>query len=86
MVLNGGIFALWAYRDVALALGDADANREFEEGVNMLAAQHRSLGDGYLDALRPLSPSGHQRRQLLSTTCSTSTRFAPWSLLLSART
>ena len=37
MVLNGGIFALWAYRDVALALGDADASREFEEGVNTLA-------------------------------------------------
>ncbi|MGH2960815.1 MAG: D-glucuronyl C5-epimerase family protein [Solirubrobacterales bacterium] len=37
MVLNGGIFALWAYRDVALALGDADANREFEEGVDALA-------------------------------------------------
>jgi hypothetical protein len=37
MVLNGGIFALWAYRDVALALGDADAGRKFEEGVDALA-------------------------------------------------
>jgi heparosan-N-sulfate-glucuronate 5-epimerase len=36
-VLNGGIFALWGYHDVALGLGDADAQREFEEGVNTLA-------------------------------------------------
>jgi heparosan-N-sulfate-glucuronate 5-epimerase len=36
-VLNGGIFALWGYRDVALALGDEEAHREFEHGVNTLA-------------------------------------------------
>jgi heparosan-N-sulfate-glucuronate 5-epimerase len=36
-VLNGGIFALWGYRDVALALGDEEAHREFERGVDTLA-------------------------------------------------
>jgi heparosan-N-sulfate-glucuronate 5-epimerase len=36
-VLNGGIFALWGYRDVALALGDEEARREFERGVDTLA-------------------------------------------------
>lgn len=36
-VLNGGIFALWGYYDVALGLGDADARREFNEGVDTLA-------------------------------------------------
>jgi len=38
MVLNGGIFALWGYRDAAVALGDAEAEREFETGVDSLAA------------------------------------------------
>ena len=36
-VLNGGIFALWGYHDVALGLGDADARREFDDGVDTLA-------------------------------------------------
>jgi heparosan-N-sulfate-glucuronate 5-epimerase len=36
-VLNGGIFSLWGYRDVALGLGDADAQREFDEGLDSLA-------------------------------------------------
>jgi hypothetical protein len=36
-VLNGGIFALWGYYDVALGLADADARREFDEGVDTLA-------------------------------------------------
>jgi len=36
-VLNGGIFALWGYYDVAVALGDADARKQFEEGVGTLA-------------------------------------------------
>jgi hypothetical protein len=36
MVLNGGIFALWAYGDVAMTLGDADARREFEAGAKSL--------------------------------------------------
>ena len=30
MVLNGGIFAIWGVRDVAVALGDPDARRLFE--------------------------------------------------------
>jgi hypothetical protein len=37
LVLNGGIFALWGYRDVAVALGDEEAHREFERGVDTLA-------------------------------------------------
>ncbi len=36
-VLNGGIFALWGYHDVALGLGDEVARREFERGVDTLA-------------------------------------------------
>jgi hypothetical protein len=41
-VLNGAIFALWGLRDVGIALGDADALRSFEEGVDVLAANiHR---------------------------------------------
>jgi heparosan-N-sulfate-glucuronate 5-epimerase len=38
LVLNGGIFALWGYYDVAIALGDAHARDEFEVGVDTLAA------------------------------------------------
>jgi heparosan-N-sulfate-glucuronate 5-epimerase len=38
LVLNGGIFALWGYYDVAVALDDDDARRQFEEGVDTLAA------------------------------------------------
>jgi peptidoglycan/xylan/chitin deacetylase (PgdA/CDA1 family) len=42
LVLNGGIFALWGYYDVAVALSDADARREFDAGVESLAANlHR---------------------------------------------
>jgi heparosan-N-sulfate-glucuronate 5-epimerase len=36
-VLNGGIFALWGYHDLAVALGDEDARCEFERGVDTLA-------------------------------------------------
>jgi hypothetical protein len=36
-VLNGGIFALWGYYDVAVGLVNADARREFDEGVDTLA-------------------------------------------------
>ena len=35
-VLNGGIFALWGYYDVAVALDDAEARGEFERGVDSL--------------------------------------------------
>jgi hypothetical protein len=38
MVLNGGIFAIWGVRDVAVALGDADATRLFEASLDSLAA------------------------------------------------
>jgi heparosan-N-sulfate-glucuronate 5-epimerase len=38
MVLNGGIFAIWGVRDVAVALGDADAARLFEASADALAA------------------------------------------------
>ena len=38
MVLNGGIFALWGYHDAALGLGDEDARRQFELGVDTLSA------------------------------------------------
>jgi heparosan-N-sulfate-glucuronate 5-epimerase len=37
-VLNGGIFALWGLLDVAVGLGDAAAGRDFEAGVDALAA------------------------------------------------
>ena len=41
-VLNGAIFALWGYRDVALLLGDERAGADFERGVDALAANiHR---------------------------------------------
>jgi len=36
-VLNGGIFALWGYYDVAVGLSDDGARSEFEEGVRTLA-------------------------------------------------
>jgi heparosan-N-sulfate-glucuronate 5-epimerase len=36
-VLNGGIFALWGVRDVAIALQDGDARAAFEQGVDTLA-------------------------------------------------
>ncbi len=41
-VLNGAMFALWGLRDVALGLGDDEAGRRFEVGVESLAANlHR---------------------------------------------
>jgi heparosan-N-sulfate-glucuronate 5-epimerase len=42
LVLNGGIFALWGYYDVAIALADSEAQREFEQGLEALAGNiHR---------------------------------------------
>ena len=35
-VLNGGIFALWGCRDVAVALGDSAASRLWREGLEVL--------------------------------------------------
>jgi heparosan-N-sulfate-glucuronate 5-epimerase len=37
-VLNGAVFALWGLRDVAVGLGDAGAGRDFQAGVDALAA------------------------------------------------
>jgi heparosan-N-sulfate-glucuronate 5-epimerase len=37
-VLNGGIFALWGLYDAGLALGDAEAERGFRDGIDTLAA------------------------------------------------
>jgi hypothetical protein len=37
-VLNGAIFALWGYRDVAVGLGDTGAAERFAAGVDTLAA------------------------------------------------
>jgi heparosan-N-sulfate-glucuronate 5-epimerase len=37
-VLNGGIFALWGCRDVAVALGDSTASRLWREGLEVLVA------------------------------------------------
>jgi heparosan-N-sulfate-glucuronate 5-epimerase len=38
LVLNGGIFAIWGVRDVAVALGDADSERLFGAALDALAA------------------------------------------------
>jgi heparosan-N-sulfate-glucuronate 5-epimerase len=38
MVLNGGMFAIWGVRDVAVGLGDSDAAQLFESAVDALAA------------------------------------------------
>jgi hypothetical protein len=41
-VLNGAIFALWGMHDVAFALSDDEAHKQFERGVDSLAANlHR---------------------------------------------
>jgi hypothetical protein len=41
-VLNGAVFALWGLRDVAIGLGDGQAARDFEAGVDALEANiHR---------------------------------------------
>jgi heparosan-N-sulfate-glucuronate 5-epimerase len=45
-VLNGAIFALWGLRDVALGLGDGDAAREFDAGVDALAASIKRWDTG----------------------------------------
>jgi hypothetical protein len=36
-VLNGAIFALWGFRDVAVGLGNPEAQRDFDEGIDSLA-------------------------------------------------
>ncbi|HEX7060005.1 MAG TPA: D-glucuronyl C5-epimerase family protein [Solirubrobacterales bacterium] len=46
-VLNGAIFALWGLGDVAFALGDDGARRDFEVGVDSLAASIDSWDLGW---------------------------------------
>lgn len=46
-VLNGGIFALWGCRDVAMSLADPRAERLFSEGVETLAANIDRWDAGY---------------------------------------
>jgi heparosan-N-sulfate-glucuronate 5-epimerase len=46
-VLNGAIFALWGYYDVAEALDDDVARRDFTEGVDVLAAAIDRWDNGY---------------------------------------
>jgi heparosan-N-sulfate-glucuronate 5-epimerase len=46
-VLNGGIFAIWGYRDVGLGLGDAEADRWFEEAAAGLIANLHRWDAGY---------------------------------------
>lgn len=54
-VLNGAIFAWWGMRDVGVGLGDDDASRWFETGVDDLAANlHRfDTGSWSLYSLYP---------------------------------
>jgi heparosan-N-sulfate-glucuronate 5-epimerase len=46
-VLNGAIFALWGLRDVAVGLDDASAAREFDAGIDALAANLPRYDTGY---------------------------------------
>ncbi len=46
-VLNGAIFALWGAHDVALGLGDSDAQRQWNAGVDSLAANLHRYDTGY---------------------------------------
>jgi hypothetical protein len=46
-VLNGAIFAMWGLRDVGVGLGNADATRAFEEGVDALAANLHRFDNGW---------------------------------------
>ncbi len=46
-VLNGAIFALWGFRDVAVGLRDADAGRAFETGLDALVASLHRYDTGY---------------------------------------
>jgi heparosan-N-sulfate-glucuronate 5-epimerase len=46
-VLNGGIYAFWGDYDVWIGLGDPDARRRFEEGVETLARNVHRWDTGY---------------------------------------
>lgn len=68
-VLNGAIYALWGYYDVAQGLGDADALRAFRDATEGLASNIRRWDTGYwsrydlyrhpLGATNIASPSYH---------------------------
>jgi hypothetical protein len=47
LVLNGGIYALWGDYDIWMGLGDADARKRFEDGVETLARNLRRWDTGY---------------------------------------
>jgi peptidoglycan/xylan/chitin deacetylase (PgdA/CDA1 family) len=47
LVLNGAIFALWGFRDVAAALGDDDARGWYEGAVECLASMMKRYDTGY---------------------------------------
>lgn len=46
-VLNGGIFALWGFYDVAVGLDDREAREGFEEGVSTLVTNLGRWDTGY---------------------------------------
>jgi heparosan-N-sulfate-glucuronate 5-epimerase len=46
-VLNGGIFAMWGWYDVALALDDVDARTAFEDAVDTLALNLHRWDSGW---------------------------------------
>jgi hypothetical protein len=46
-VLNGGIFAMWGWHDVALALGDTRASSAFEGAVDTLALNLHRWDSGW---------------------------------------
>jgi peptidoglycan/xylan/chitin deacetylase (PgdA/CDA1 family) len=46
-VLNGAIFALWGCRDVAIGLGDSDAQSLYDEGIETLARSLHRFDTGY---------------------------------------
>jgi hypothetical protein len=46
-VLNGAMFAMWGFRDVAVGLGDSHAGRGFEAGIDALVANLPRYDTGY---------------------------------------
>ncbi len=62
-VLNGAMFGAWGAYDVAVALGDRDADTLAHEGFETLAASLRPLRHRIVVALRPVPASGLEHRQ-----------------------
>ena len=46
-VLNGGIYAMWGWRDVGLGLADAESARLYDEAVDTLAANIHRYDTGW---------------------------------------